>query len=176
MINTKSLQTDHQINAVIGFGECWPAEAAFHLLGAGLSAQPISYNPRKQRKNSTTLGSRERFRGGKWRSRWDSNPRDPSGPTPLAGERLRPLGHSSADGHSEAGRRRQGEMRVFLRLPSFERRCCAEVGDRLTAQSRRDPRCRPFGGASAECRQNVGVFVPVGLVKGNQLETGRAVA
>ena len=131
MINTKSLQTDHQINAVIGFGECWPAEAAFHLLATGLSAQPISYNPRKQRKNSTTLGSRERFRGGKWRSRWDSNPRDPSGPTPLAGERLRPLGHSSADGHSEAGRRRQGEMRVFLRLPSFERRCCAEVGDRL---------------------------------------------
>ena len=36
-----------------------------------------------------------------WRSRWrrrrDSNPRDPSGPTPLAGERLRPLGHVSAD-------------------------------------------------------------------------------
>ncbi len=31
-----------------------------------------------------------------WRSRRDSNPRDPSGPTPLAGERLRPLGHSSA--------------------------------------------------------------------------------
>ena len=33
---------------------------------------------------------------GFWRRRWDSNPRDPSGPTPLAGERLRPLGHVSA--------------------------------------------------------------------------------
>jgi beta-glucosidase len=32
-----------------------------------------------------------------WRRRRDSNPRDPSGPTPLAGERLRPLGHVSAD-------------------------------------------------------------------------------
>ena len=31
-----------------------------------------------------------------WRRRRDSNPRDPSGPTPLAGERLRPLGHVSA--------------------------------------------------------------------------------
>ena len=34
---------------------------------------------------------------GKWRRRWDSNPRDPFGPTPLAGERLRPLGHVSTD-------------------------------------------------------------------------------
>ena len=32
-----------------------------------------------------------------WQRRWDSNPRDPSGPTPLAGERLRPLGHVSVD-------------------------------------------------------------------------------
>ena len=30
-----------------------------------------------------------------WRRGRDSNPRDPSGPTPLAGERLRPLGHLS---------------------------------------------------------------------------------
>ena len=33
-----------------------------------------------------------------WRRRRDSNPRDPSGPTPLAGERLRPLGHVSVGG------------------------------------------------------------------------------
>lgn len=33
--------------------------------------------------------------GLKWRRRWDSNPRYPSGYTPLAGERLRPLGHLS---------------------------------------------------------------------------------
>ena len=30
-----------------------------------------------------------------WRRRRDSNPRDDSSPTPLAGERLRPLGHIS---------------------------------------------------------------------------------
>ena len=34
---------------------------------------------------------------GKWRKRRDSNPRDGSPPTPLAGERLRPLGHVSVD-------------------------------------------------------------------------------
>ena len=31
----------------------------------------------------------------KWRRRWDSNPRDGCPSTPLAGERLRPLGHVS---------------------------------------------------------------------------------
>ena len=36
-----------------------------------------------------------------WRRRRDSNPRDPSGPTPLAGERLRPLGHISVDAYSQ---------------------------------------------------------------------------
>ena len=41
---------------------------------------------------------RKTLSGCGWRRRWDSNPRDPSGPTPLAGERLRPLGHVSADG------------------------------------------------------------------------------
>jgi hypothetical protein len=34
---------------------------------------------------------------GGWRRRRDSNPRDSFPPTPLAGERLRPLGHVSAD-------------------------------------------------------------------------------
>ena len=32
-----------------------------------------------------------------WRRRRDSNPRDDSSPTPLAGERLRPLGHISVN-------------------------------------------------------------------------------
>ena len=36
----------------------------------------------------------------KWRRRRDSNPRDGFPPTPLAGERLRPLGHISAAGSS----------------------------------------------------------------------------
>ena len=34
---------------------------------------------------------------GGWQRRRDSNPRDPHGPTPLAGERLRPLGHVSTE-------------------------------------------------------------------------------
>ena len=37
-----------------------------------------------------------------WRRRWDSNPRGGFPPTPLAGERLRPLGHVSADRYSRA--------------------------------------------------------------------------
>jgi hypothetical protein len=59
------------------------------------SAQPLPHNPRKQRKNPAAAGSGERFREGKWRRRRDSNPRDGFPPTPLAGERLRPLGHVS---------------------------------------------------------------------------------
>ena len=44
----------------------------------------------------------------RWRRRWDSNPRYPSGYTPLAGERLRPLGHLSVTRCiSQAGRRYQ---------------------------------------------------------------------
>ena len=34
---------------------------------------------------------------GNWRTGRDSNPRDGYPPTPLAGERLRPLGHLSTD-------------------------------------------------------------------------------
>ena len=37
-----------------------------------------------------------------WRRRRDSNPRDGFPPTPLAGERLRPLGHVSTDAYSQA--------------------------------------------------------------------------
>ena len=77
-------------------GEYSPLESAFGPHGAHAGAQPLPHNPRKQRENPAAAGSGERFRGGKWRRRWDSNPRDPSGPTPLAGERLRPLGHVSA--------------------------------------------------------------------------------
>ena len=53
-------------------------------------------------KNPAAAGSGERFREGKWRRRWDSNPRDPFGPTPLAGERLRPLGHVSDYAYNRA--------------------------------------------------------------------------
>ncbi len=72
-------------------------ETASRPPGAAASAQPLPHNPRKQRKNPATAGSGERFRKGKWRRRRDSNPRDGFPSTPLAGERLRPLGHVSAD-------------------------------------------------------------------------------
>ena len=42
-----------------------------------------------------------------WRRRRDSNPRDGFPPTPLAGERLRPLGHISADGLQSYVRKEQ---------------------------------------------------------------------
>ena len=50
-----------------------------------------------------------------WRRRRDSNPRDPFGSTPLAGERLRPLGHVSADPSSQPGTERQGRNRHIAR-------------------------------------------------------------
>jgi hypothetical protein len=75
-------------------GEYQPAENALGTLAPGPVNSP-PHNPRKQRKNPAAAGSGERFRGGKWRRGRDSNPRDGCPPTPLAGERLRPLGHLS---------------------------------------------------------------------------------
>lgn len=51
-----------------------------------------------------------------WRRRRDSNPRDPSGPTPLAGERLRPLGHVSADPYICQSLEKQGVFSNFCRV------------------------------------------------------------
>ena len=53
------------------------------------------------------------IRGG-WQRRRDSNPRDPHGPTPLAGERLRPLGHVSVAPFSDE--LRGGQEAKFLNL------------------------------------------------------------
>src|SRR5690606_4613692 len=78
-------------------GEYQPRETASGPPGSRGSAQPLPHNPRKQRKNPAAAGSGDSFREGKWRRGRDSNPRDGSPPTPLAGARLRPLGHLSAD-------------------------------------------------------------------------------
>jgi hypothetical protein len=51
---------------------------------------------------------------GGWQRRRDSNPRDPHGPTPLAGERLRPLGHVSVAPFSDE--LRGGQEAKFLNL------------------------------------------------------------
>ena len=54
---------------------------------------------------------------GEWQRRRDSNPRDPHGPTPLAGERLRPLGHVSVAPFSDE--LRGGQEAKFLNLPGM---------------------------------------------------------
>lgn len=102
----KRLQTDRDRSRS---GEYRLGETASGPPGAGAGAQPLPHNPRKQRKNPAAAGSGERFRGGKWRRRWDSNPRDPFGPTPLAGERLRPLGHVSVASFNDVVAAPQGE-------------------------------------------------------------------
>ena len=57
---------------------------------------------------------------GKWRRRRDSNPRDDSSPTPLAGERLRPLGHVSADRFNYLFRQGQGlKLKIAKFLPAI---------------------------------------------------------
>jgi hypothetical protein len=50
-----------------------------------------------------------------WRRRWDSNPRDGFPSTPLAGERLRPLGHVSADPSNDMGAQGQGGKSCEMR-------------------------------------------------------------
>ena len=51
----------------------------------------------------------------KWRSGRDSNPRDDSSPTPLAGARLRPLGHRSAA--VVKGKEACNQDAIFVDLP-----------------------------------------------------------
>ena len=70
------------------------------------SAQKIAQNQRDM--NSTAKG--------KWRRRRDSNPRDPSGPAPLAGVCLRPLGHVSADPYICGPRDRQAVFSVLQHM------------------------------------------------------------
>ena len=55
-------------------------------------------NLRKQRKNQVAAGSGERFRKGKWRRGWDSNPRYAFTHAGFQDRCLKPLGHPSASG------------------------------------------------------------------------------
>ncbi len=99
----------------------------FFLHRATNREQVITHNLRKQRKILASAGSRERFRGGKWRTGRDSNPRDGSPPTPLAGERLRPLGHLSADPYRDGVAAKQGKSSAKSgpRCRRIQRSCCA---------------------------------------------------
>ena len=76
----------------IFFASFLPSCSAFSCTFMHFDAQTATYAPPRG------SGLNCCFYLGFWRRRRDSNPRDPSGPTPLAGERLRPLGHVSADG------------------------------------------------------------------------------
>ena len=66
---------------------------------AGRAAPERWWTPSRptQQNNQTVSAPRRRGQRQRWRRRRDSNPRDGFPPTPLAGERLRPLGHVSAD-------------------------------------------------------------------------------
>ena len=70
--NHKEMQSIHQIRAGNRSGEYRPGENASAPPCAEASAQPYPHNPRR---NPAVTGSGERFREGKWRKRWDSNPR-----------------------------------------------------------------------------------------------------
>ena len=76
--------------------------------------------PRRTPSQVNHLGKHLFFKG-LWRRRRDSNPRDPSGPTPLAGERLRPLGHVSADPYMDQATGKQGLFTGSCRF--FPRSC-----------------------------------------------------
>ena len=63
--------------------------------------------PIETNEKSGGTGRGERLSESRWRRRRDSNPRDGFPSTPLAGERLRPLGHVSADHSSQSCRKEQ---------------------------------------------------------------------
>ena len=80
----------------------------------------------------------------KWRRRRDSNPRDGFPPTPLAGERLRPLGHVSADRSIEMGGDLQGGNSSACALRVVTAPACATL--RSIGQGRRTRPTNPCRG------------------------------
>ena len=92
------LQKFTETGAVHSSGEFRPWETASGPPGAGASAQPFPHNPRKQRKNPAAAGWGERFREGKWRMGWDSNPRWGLPHAGFQDQSLKPLGHPSGPG------------------------------------------------------------------------------
>src|SRR6056297_3263094 len=78
---------------------------AAHVFLIGL---PVNYSRQQALWTSKRKSCDNNMLNG-WRRRRDSNPRDGFPPTPLAGERLRPLGHVSADVCSGHAGSEQGE-------------------------------------------------------------------
>jgi hypothetical protein len=146
--NAKRLQAIHQIGAVIRSGEHWPRENGSTPTGVDASVQPLPHNPRKQWKNRPAAGWGERVCEGKWRRRWDSNPRYALAHAGFQDRCLRPLGHSSGLrlGYAGAG---DSERRVLPPSPREKLRVLGfqTLGDAVVwRQNRRDgSRQRPHG-------------------------------
>ena len=70
-----------------------------------------------------------------WRRRRDSNPRDDSSPTPLAGERLRPLGHVSTDAYMHNDRGVQDVVCAFAKRLWSGAELVARTSDNASARS-----------------------------------------
>src|SRR6056297_840724 len=114
--NTTKNQTLEALNlrgAVKRSGETGNIETPDPALLGSAGSEPSPHNPRKQRKNPAAAGSGERFRGGKWRTGRDSNPRDGLPPTHFPGARLRPLGHLS---EAVFMRKRMWDARAILKV------------------------------------------------------------
>ena len=88
------------------------------VLGSAFARRPAvrsrmaQLNPCETKREKSRHGPRLGFARCRWRRRRDSNPRDSSPSTPLAGERLRPLGHVSAHGSTGAVNVRQARIPV----------------------------------------------------------------
>ena len=95
--NGRSHEVQRKARRENGFcADCW------HV-----GVQPVLQTPLKTRKNPAAAGSRERFRRGKWRRGWDRTHDTRLTYTPLAGERLQPLGHLSTAVYAQVRARLQ---------------------------------------------------------------------
>ena len=102
--------------------EGWP-RCAGAVAGGAAPERPdkaMDTFPANSTKQSNRVSPASAGTASEWRRRRDSNPRDGSPPTPLAGERLRPLGHVS-EGTSSPNRDRPARARPAI---SFLRRNC----------------------------------------------------
>ena len=116
--------------------ESWNRRNAARPPGNGCGEQPYAQDLQDQWKFPVVAGLGDAVLDDRWRRRRDSNPRDGFPPTPLAGERLQPLGHVSDVGSIGAVNVRQARFLVRL---AWIRQCSwfgTVVGlwGRLTAQ------------------------------------------
>ncbi len=96
----KEILSDDEIIAVLSFiNSTWPAPKSLPALGRAHGFKLLNRGDEKGERNYSIPEKKiiSIYYKGKWRRGRDSNPRDSYPPTPLAGARLQPLGHLSAD-------------------------------------------------------------------------------